>query len=228
MEASNKTVAFIPVRGGSKSIPLKNIKLINERPLVYWVLDAADKCKEIDVIYVATDNHIIREVVEKYNSPKIQVIDRSYESSTDIASTELAMLEFAEKYKFKDIVLIQATSPLLKSEDLINGFNVYRDKKVDSVLSVVRQKRFIWEECGEFIKPINYNPQTRPRRQEYDGFIVENGAFYITSRDNLIKSKCRISGNIKFTEMSEESYFEPDEPMDWLIVESLLKNREKY
>ena len=51
-------VAFIPVRGGSKSIPLKNIKLINNKPLVYWTIKAAYQWKYIDKVYVATESEI--------------------------------------------------------------------------------------------------------------------------------------------------------------------------
>jgi len=58
-------VAFIPVRGGSKSIPLKNIRLINGRPLVYWTLDAAAGCREVDKVVVSTDSDEIRKVVPK-------------------------------------------------------------------------------------------------------------------------------------------------------------------
>ena len=64
----NKFVAFIPVRGGSKSIPLKNIKLLNGRPLVYWTIDAAVNCKYIDKVYVATDSQKIMDVVNNYDS----------------------------------------------------------------------------------------------------------------------------------------------------------------
>ena len=56
-------VAFIPVRGGSKSIPLKNIKPICGKPLVYWTVKASCECKYIDKVYVATDNDKIREIV---------------------------------------------------------------------------------------------------------------------------------------------------------------------
>jgi N-acylneuraminate cytidylyltransferase len=55
--------------------------------------------------------------------------------------------------------------------------------------------------------------------------MVENGAFYITSRKKLLKHNCRISGNIDCVVMPEESYFEIDEPEDWLIVEALLKRK---
>lgn len=225
MNKLGEIVAFIPVRGGSKSIPLKNIKIINGRPLIYWVLDATTECEGIDKVVVSTDSNKISEVIEGYNSEKIKIIDRSKEVSTDTASTESVMLEFANNYDFEDIILVQATSPLLDTKDLNKGIKKYREKDTDSVLSVVRQKRFIWEDNGDKSEPINYDYNKRPRRQEFDGFLVENGAFYITSRERLTKYKSRISGNINIVEMDEETYFEIDEPNDWVIVEELLKQK---
>ena len=58
-----KTIAFIPVRGGSKSIPLKNIKPIGGKPLVYWTVEAACNCDKIDRVYVATDSEKIRDTL---------------------------------------------------------------------------------------------------------------------------------------------------------------------
>lgn len=224
-------VAFIPVRGGSKSIPLKNIKPISERPLVYWTVKAACGCKYIDRVYVATDSDKIRETVESFKIgmeadlfSKVEVVGRSAESASDTASTEFAMLEFAEKYEFDNIVLVQATSPLLQSSDLDRGFEAFNEKGVDSVLSVVPQKRFHWgnDESG-FAHPTNYDVFHRPRRQEFDGYLVENGAFYITSKEDLVKSQNRVSGNIKTVEMNEDTFFEIDEPSDWIIIEALMK-----
>lgn len=221
------TVAFIPVRGGSKSIPLKNIKELYGKPLVYWVLYAASGCCEIDQIYVATDSEAIKNTVESLKLPKVAVIDRDPETATDTASTESAMLDFATRYCFDHIVLIQATSPLLTAEDLRRGFEVYAQEDTDSVLSAVIQKRFHWkiQENG-FAIAQNYNVYHRPRRQDFEGYWTENGAFYITSRDRLLQSKNRVSGNIKICEMPEESLWEIDEPLDWLMIEHLLKQRE--
>lgn len=220
-----KMVAFIPVRGGSKSIPLKNIKPINDRPLIYWTLDAAVDCNEIDTVIVSTDSQEIKNVVNRYESSKVRVVSRSEDVSTDTASTESVMLEFARNYDFDNIVLIQATSPLLASGDIVNGIRKFFKDNIDSVLSVVRQKRFLWEDKTDIVSAINYDPLNRPRRQEFDGYLVENGAFYITTRENLLSTKCRISGNIGVVEMSEETYFEIDEPSDWTIVEGLLKKK---
>lgn len=227
-------IAFIPVRGGSKSIPMKNIKEICGKPLVYWTVCAACKCNQIDRVYVATDSDKIKETVESFSRyfgdeyKKLEVINRSAESALDTASTETAMLEFAEKYEFENIVLIQATSPLLTEEDLSKGLKIYETQGVDSVLSAVKQKRFIWNEneCG-YAKADNYDYLHRPRRQEFDGYFVENGAFYITSRKRLLETGNRISGNIKICEMNESSYYEIDEPLDWMIIEKLLQRREK-
>ena len=190
-------VAFIPVRGGSKSIPLKNIKPINGRPLVYLTIKAACRCRYIDKVYIATDSARIKETVEGFKAGieediffKAEVIGRSAESATDTASTESAMLEFASNYEFDNIVLVQATSPLLQASDLDHGFEVFYTEGTDSVLSVVRQKRFYWADDEQgYAHPTNYDVFHRPRRQEFDGCLVENGAFYISSRADLFKSQ---------------------------------------
>ena len=223
MLSEAKNFAFIPVRGGSKSIPLKNIKNFCGKPLVYWTAKAANDCRQISEVYIATDSEKISDTVKNFNLPKVKIIGRSEESAKDTAATESAMIEFAEKFEFDNIILIQATSPLLESVDLEGGIKKFL-QGYDSLLSVVRQKRFIWQEIDDIAVAQNYNPLNRPRRQEWDGYFVENGAFYMTSREKLLNSKCRISGKIGLYEMAEESYFEIDEPSDWLIMEQ-LKNR---
>ena len=224
-------VAFIPVRGGSKSIPLKNIKPICGKPLVYWTVKAACQCKYIDVVYIATDSDKIKETVETFKCgdeaeifSKAQVIGRSAESASDTASTEFAMLEFAANYEFDNVILVQATSPMLTAADLDSGFELFNTEGTDSVLSVVRQYRFLWDkdEKGN-VSPSNYDVFHRPRRQEFDGYMMENGAFYISSKFDVLKYQNRVSGNIKAYEMCEDSAFEIDEPSDWIIIEALMQ-----
>lgn len=220
------TVVLIPVRGGSKSIPLKNVKEFCGKPLVYWTINAAANCCKVDKVYVSTDSEHIRAVVSQFGFNKVEVIGRSEDSASDTASTEAAMLEFAAKYEFDDIILVQATSPLLTSDDIAKGIELYNESGVDSVLSVVRQKRFNWNyDASGYGIAQNYDFYNRPRRQDFNGYLVENGAFYITSKELLLRSKCRISGRIKCAEMPEDTYFEIDEPSDWEIMEGLMKKR---
>ena len=216
-----KYAAFIPVRGGSKSIPLKNIRPFCGQPLVYWTAKAASDCVAVGAVYVATDSKRIRDAACALQIPKVEVIPRGDATATDTASTESAMLEFAKAYDAEHIILVQATSPLLTSDDLAGGIAKYEAGGYDSLLSVVRQKRFVWQEADGVATPVNYDPQHRPRRQEMTGYLVENGAFYITHRDLLLETGCRISGRIGAYEMPETTYFEIDEPSDWSIMEQL-------
>jgi N-acylneuraminate cytidylyltransferase len=221
-------VAFIPVRGGSKSIPLKNIKPICGIPLVNYVVKAACECSAIDIVYVATDSDKIKNIVLQNTYDKLRVIGRSEESATDTASTESAMLEFAGQYNFDNIVLIQATSPLLRSEDLDRGFEIFNSDNTDSVISGVKQKRFYWsEDKNANATAVNYDVYNRPRRQDFDAYYVENGAFYITSKKLLLESGNRVAGNIKMCEMPQETFIEIDEPEDWELVEFYIKKRKQ-
>jgi N-acylneuraminate cytidylyltransferase len=232
MNRKDQFVAFIPVRGGSKSIPLKNIKPINGRPLVYWVMDSAIQCSSIDKVYISTDSTDIARFVDEYkkNTPgseKLSCIERAAYTATDTARTESAMLDFADRYDFEHLLLIQATSPLLTHRHLEEAIEIYQKGGYDSLLSVVRQKRFLWEDTKEGARPMNYHYLSRPRRQEFDGYFVENGAFYIITKKLLLESKCRIFGKIGIYEMEAETYFEIDELADWYIIENLMSRRNK-
>lgn len=216
-----KNIAFLPLRGGSKSILLKNIKPLNGRPLAYYALDAAVACPHLEVVVVATDNDEIKTVIQQYSSDKLLIVGRSEPVSTDTAPTIDVLLEFADQYAFETMTLIQATSPLISTEDLMGGWSLFQ-KGYDSVLSVTRQHRFVWDEQTRMP---NYNLYNKPRRQDWRGILIENGAFYISSYDQLVSSKAVTSGNIGLYEMAPETYVELDEPHDWFVIEQLLKNK---
>ncbi len=222
--AKKRIVAFIPARGGSRSIPLKNIKKIAGEPLVYWSASACSKSR-LSETFIATDSDEIAQCIKNMGLPRVQIIGRSANTATDTASTESAMLEFVNAHDFEHIALIQATSPLLIAEHIDGALAMYFDTNADSLLTVVRTKRFIWAEQGAMVVPSNYDPLKRPRRQDWQGQLVENGALYITSRKQFLSTGCRISGKIAAYEMPEESYFELDEPSDWTIIEQFLLAR---
>ncbi|MFW5847977.1 MAG: acylneuraminate cytidylyltransferase family protein [bacterium] len=210
-------IGFIPIRVGSKSIPLKNVKLINGKPLAQWVIDISNKSKYIEKTVVSTDSEIIS---NKINS--CDIFWRTLETAIDTASSELPLIEFCNGCNLDDIIVfLQATSPLITSNEIDLGIEKILKNEYDSIVSVVRQKKFIWDEDGI----PKYDLENRPRRQDWNGFFVENGGFYISKVEDILKSKCRISGKIGMIECGEETYYEIDEPMDWIIIESLLKNK---
>jgi len=216
-------IAFIPARCGSKSIPFKNIKFFCGKPLIYWNLLALQNSKSIDEIYVATDCDKIKDIVNGFEFSKVKVYERDHQNASDTASTESVMIEFIEKNKFNDkdlFFLVQATSPLTQSKDFDDALKKMEDEKNDSLLTCVRTKRFYWQDDGT---ALNYDYKNRPRRQDFDGMLMENGAFYINSIGNIKKDRNRLSGKISIYEMAEFTSVEIDEEDDWIIKEQLMK-----
>ncbi len=220
--------AFIPVRGGSKSIPLKNIKPINGKPLVYWTVSAAQNAECIDEIIVATDSEEIKSTVLSFGFSKVKIYDRDTENAKDTSSTEDVMLEYINKSDLKDddlFFLIQATSPMLKAEHIDGMFKEFSQNDSDSMFTGVREKQFKWAGVNDKngLKPVNYDYRRRPRRQDFEGLIAENGACYINSVGNIKRDKCRLSGKITAYELPSYTLHEIDEPTDWIIVEEIMK-----
>jgi N-acylneuraminate cytidylyltransferase len=216
-------IAFIPARCGSESIPFKNIKIICGKPLIYWALLALTKSKNIDQIYVATDCDEIKDTVRDFNFDTVQIFDRSSTNASNTASTESVMLEFLDSKDFSGedlFVLVQATTPFTSSNDFDNAINILKSNfEIDSLLSCVESKRFFWTKNGN---AINYDYYNRPLRQDFDGILMENGAFYINTVENINKHKNRLSGNIHPYLMPEYSAIEADEEDDWIIIEKLM------
>ncbi len=218
-----RVIAFIPVRGGSKSIPLKNIKLLCGKPLVCWSIEALEACPLVFEIVVATDSDEIWNTVDAYNYKKTRLYRRSAQSASDTATTESVMLEYieyADVSKDDIFILVQATSPLTETVHFTEALQLYEEGKYDSVLSCVRNYRFFWNEDGS---SMNYDYLNRPRRQNFSGMLMENGAFYINSIANILSNRNRLGGKIGIYEMPEYTATEIDEPDDWIFMDKLMR-----
>ncbi len=212
-------VAFMPLRANSKSIIDKNLCNIAGRPLFAWSLEQVILSASFDNIYVATDSAKIQKKVLDEFSSSVTILDRSPETCTDTASTDNALFEFKRQIPFDVVCLIQATSPLTRAEDFYAAKYKFLAENLDSLLTAVPSKRFFWTKSGT---PINYDPTKRPRRQDFEGCMMENGAFYLTRAKILENFGCRLGGRIGVHEMAAETAIEIDDEADWLIVEQLL------
>ena len=198
--------ALIPARGGSKAIPNKNIVNVNGNPLIYYTIKALQD-SNVDKIFVSTDS---TEIADVALSMQVNVIERPSDISSDSSQSEEALLHFAKIHKFNTLVFVQATSPLLESNDINKGLKML--DTYDSVFSGCKQHWTPkWRKEGE---PYNWDIYNRPMRQEESTLYEENGAFYITSRKLLLESKLRYSGRIGIFEMPQLRSFQIDEPED--------------
>ena len=217
-------LALIPLRGGSKGIPGKNIKLIAGKPLCQWSIDAAIESGVFDRIIVSTDSEEIADVVRD-----VEVMMRPPELALDDTPTEAVMKHVAETVDFKEMCLIQATSPLTEAYDLRAARAKFYSWGADSMLTVTRLNKFVWKptENDFLVEPVNYEPCNRPMRQGISHLFVETGNFYITRKWVLEKLNSRLGGYICRYIIDKDRAVDIDDLSDFAKAEFYLKERVK-
>uniref|UniRef100_UPI0037E710EA N-acylneuraminate cytidylyltransferase A n=1 Tax=Semicossyphus pulcher TaxID=241346 RepID=UPI0037E710EA len=213
--------ALILARGGSKGIPLKNIKMLAGVPLIGWVLRAAVDSEMFDSVWVSTDHDEIEKVAKAWGA---KVHRRSPEVSKDSSTSLDTIQEFIRLNPEVDVICnIQATSPCLHPFHLKGALELITLQGFDSVFSVVRKHHFRWQEVkkgsGELTTPCNLDPAKRPRRQDWDGELCENGSFYFTTRDLVMKEGRLQGGKLAYFEMLPEYSVDIDVDIDWPVAE---------
>ena len=215
-----KTIAVILARGGSKGIPNKNIVKIDNKPLIGYTISAAKKSK-VSEVWVSTDCQKIKQISLDLGA---QVLDRPKEYAQDFSKSEDALIHFSHNIDFDILVFIQPTSPLLLSDDINRGLDMMYDteKKYDSIFTAYKEH---WIPRWNLdVTPSDWNINNRPMRQAVKEKYVENGAFYISTKQALIKSKLRYSGKIGIVEMPLSRSFQIDNLDDLSIIKGLLND----
>lgn len=213
--------ALILARGGSKGIPLKNIKMLAGVPLIGWVLRAAVDSKMFDSVWVSTDHDDIEKVAKAWGA---KVHRRSPEVSKDSSTSLETIQEFARLNPDVDVICnIQATAPCLHPFHVKEALEMITLRGFDSVFSVVRRHQFRWKEVkkgsGDFTTPLNLDPANRPRRQDWDGELCENGSFYFTTRELIMNEGLLQGGKVCYYEMLPEFSVDIDVDIDWPVAE---------
>ena len=211
-----KTVTIIPARGGSKGIKNKNLIKISGQPLLKYVVTVSLN-SNVDETWVSSDSD---EILAFADSLGAKTLKRPLELSDDLASSESALLHFAEKVDFKILVFIQATSPLIISKDINKGINMMTN--YDSVVSVTENNQLLWSENNPL-----YEISNRKRRQDSSQSYLETGGIFITTKLGLIKSQNRLNGKIGLLKLPKIRSFDIDTVDDIEVVEAILNERKK-
>ena len=219
-----KILSIVPMRGGSKGIPKKNIKIINGKPLCYYAISASLNCELIDETWISTDDDEIEKVCKSLD-PKIKIHRRDPSTGTDSASSSSVILDFINSHNNADImVLIQVTNPFTKAKDLTNAINKYLSHDYDLLIGTVDNHSFIWRHKipnSKYIQLLNNKVRMRQKAPiEYQ----EDGSYYIFSKEKFIKNY----NMIPFTKVRQNTntnnfHIEIDDPIGFEIVENLNK-----
>jgi len=219
-------IAIIPARGGSKGIPKKNIINFCGKPLIAWTIEQCIKAKDVNDVWVSSDDDDILDVAKQYGA---KTIKRPQDISGDTATSESTWLHAIDVLQQKniplDVILApQVTSPLRETKDINNAIFKFVEGNYDSMFSAsTTDDLFFWEESDAGIDSVNYDYKNRKRRQDIKEQIIENGSFYLFKPEIIKKYNNRLGGKIGHSKMEFWKMFEIDDLEDVKICSALIK-----
>ncbi|MDP3791588.1 MAG: acylneuraminate cytidylyltransferase family protein [Candidatus Omnitrophota bacterium] len=230
-----KIIGLITARGGSKSIPGKNIKILAGKPLIAWTIEAALKCKGLSRVIVSTNDEKIAKVSKRHGAevPFRRPGELSKNESPHI-SVVLHAIDWLKKHEacYPDyIMLLQPTSPFRTTEDMENVIKLAKNRNTLAVVSV----------CEIIKYPYKTHSINKKRSLEYfippnDGYMYrqalpelyeQNGAIYLNTCSSLLKQRTFVpKGAVPYI-MPQERSLDIDTAWDFHVAELVLKNKKR-
>jgi len=226
---NNNVLSIILARGGSKGIIKKNLQIVGGLPMVVHSINQSIESKIINRVVVSTDDEDIDRISKKYGA---EVIERPAEISSDKSPSEDALkhvLEFLNKkenYTPDLVVFLQPTSPIRKPGQIDKAINTMLNQNSDSCFSASKEHftgRWIMNKKG-FAEPTNYQLDKRPMRQDYPLHYLENGSLSIFKPNILLKTGCRLGGEIAIFEMDNIESLQIDTKDELALVDEIMRN----
>lgn len=223
-----ETIAIIPARGGSKRIPGKNIKPFLGKPIIQYVIENLKKSELFNRIIISTDD---AEIANLGRSLGIEVpFLRSFENSSDMATTFSVLQEVADQLKaeairFKYACCIYPTSVFSDAELLQESYGKFRQMNCMTLFSTVKfsyppQRGLIID--GNRVKLLN--PEyVNSRSQDLEPIYHDAGQFYWFKYETLIQCESLFTADTSNFDIPEDSVQDIDNLSDWNLAEMKYK-----
>lgn len=226
----NKTfLAIIPARSGSKGIIDKNIKRMNDKPLMAYTIEACMKSGIFDEIIVSTDSMEYADIAKQYGA-SVPFL-RPDNLATDEAATIDVILHVLNKLKdlgrtFDYFMLLQPTSPLRNEKHILESAKLLLDKGADSIVSVCKLQHPVClnvklDNRGYLKVPFKDKEQIR--RQEVPEEYRINGAIYLTGTKFFLKNRSFYHGKTLPYVMNVLTSIDIDDEFQFKFTEYVMK-----
>jgi CMP-N,N'-diacetyllegionaminic acid synthase len=219
-------LALIPARGGSKGIPRKNIRLFCGKPLIQWSIEQALQAPAVDRVVVSTDDPEIAQCARAYGAdvPFLRPEELASDTASGIAPVLHALDQLPE---VSDVLLLQPTSPLRRSEDISAIIDLYLSSGSNVVVSVTSTNKhpawtFTLSET-QVLQPFLMRSNSSCRQQLPPAYVL-NGSLYLASRSFLQRERSFLTANTIGYVMPPEYSVDIDTLLDWQYGEFLMQN----
>jgi len=223
-------IAIIPARSGSKGLKNKNIKMLKGKPLLAYSVEAAKDAKVFDEIMVSTDSEEYAKISREYGA-SVPFL-RTEELSSDTASSWDVVKQVLKRYRadgreFDTICLLQPTSPLRTSQDILDAYQFMNEKNAEAVTSVCEVDHSpLWtmtlpENCS--LKEYNESCQGDAPRQQLATYYRFNGAIYIRKIQYVGDDVVLLEEDEYAFIMEPRKSVDIDTELDFIIAEKVME-----
>lgn len=211
-----KVVAFVPIRLNSKRVVGKNLKLLGNKPLMWYILETLTRVPQINEVYV----YCSQDAIIPYLPDGVKFLKRDSALDSDETLGEEIYDAFIKEIEADVYLLGHTTSPFIKAETISCAIEEVVSGHHDSSFSAQKVQTFTWFEG----KPLNYNLKEIPRTQVIEPIFVETSAFYIFRREIWTIHHQRVGEKPYMALVGPIEGIDIDYPEDFEFAEKIISN----
>ncbi len=226
-------LAIIPARGGSKGLPGKNIKMLGNKPLIFWTIEAALKAKNVTKVILSTDDKEIADICSEtgIEIPFMRPNNLAEDSSPAIDTYIYTINKLKEEniYHADEYVVLLPTVPFVSAQDIDNAINLFHENEADSVVSTTKldfPKEWIFDVASDTnLIQKTENDISSKNRQEYKYSFIPNGGIYVLKHSLVSNQKTYYFKKTLSYIMPRERSIDIDTELDFKFAEFLVKEK---
>jgi CMP-N-acetylneuraminic acid synthetase len=233
-----RILALVTARGGSLTLPRKNVLPFCGKPLIAHTIEAAGRAKQagapIDRIVVSTEDKEIAEISRQCGAevPFMRPADLARSDTASLPVVRHALGELEQEGRYDWVLLLQPTSPLRTPEDIVAAIEIGRKPRTTAVIGVTSANashpaklRVIEDDLLRALPGQDLAPR---RRQDFTFDVYKtNGAIYLARRDVLMEEGSFYGTHPRPLVMPPERSIDIDTELDFEMAEFLFQRREK-
>jgi CMP-N-acetylneuraminic acid synthetase len=218
-----KIIALVPMRHHSQRVPGKNYRPLAGKPLFHHIIETLSQVSMIDQIVVDTDSPDITAGLEKH-FPQVRVIDRPEHLRADEIPMNEILAYDTSQVEADFYLQTHSTNPLLRAETIEHALETFLEQvpAYDSLFSVTRLQTRLWDRLS---RPVNHNPDILLQTQDLPPIYEENSCIYLFARETLMRRRNRLGDRPLMYEIPAAEAWDIDEPLDFEIVDFLMRER---
>ena len=222
MYDGKRFLGVIPARGGSISVPRKNIHPLGGKPLLFYTIRQAVAVEELDLVLVSTDDAEIAAIARDLG---VNVIDRPPDLATATAPTEWALLHaldtLTEQEPFDYVVVLEPTSPFRSPKTIQRCIHAIAKSGAPSLLTVRETRSNLGRLVDGRFRPLM--PDAPRRRQDREPLYVESSTVYVCSTEHLRRTGTLVADDWVAIEVPARETLDINSAEDFAFAECFIR-----